>query len=197
PWSRSGARRPADGELAPGRCTRTGSGRGCAGGPARTGARPRAYCPRAGARTGAPARPPPRHRPGPRRALAPAAPTTHAWTAEMEGGGGARCGVGGGGGDGGDEVVAGEIEPADRERKQRQIVAVPLGGPRQALDERGNDAPALDRGRDAARDVQEREERRVREELAEHLEAALAAAHPRQPIVNQGDPRARSQAGCP
>jgi len=93
-----------------------------------------------------------------------------------------------------DEVVAREIEPADRGRKRRQVVAVPRGRPRQALDERRDDAAALDRGCDGAGNVQEREERRVGKELAEDFEAALAASHSGQPVVDQGDSSARQQA---
>jgi hypothetical protein len=93
-----------------------------------------------------------------------------------------------------DEVVAREVEPTDRERKHRQIGAVARGGPRQALNERRDDAPALDLRRDGARNMQEGEQRRVREKLAENLEAALAASHTGQPVVDQGDSSARNQA---
>jgi hypothetical protein len=93
-----------------------------------------------------------------------------------------------------DEIVPGQIEPADRQREHREIVAISRGGLRQALHERGHDAPALDLGRHAAGDVQEREQGRIGEQLAEHLEAALAASHSGQPIVNEGDSRARNQA---
>jgi len=93
-----------------------------------------------------------------------------------------------------DEVVTGEIESADREGKHGQIVSIPRGGLWHSLHERRDDAPPLDRRADGARDVQEREERGIREQLAEDLEAALAAPHSSQPVVDEGDPGARNQA---
>jgi hypothetical protein len=38
--------------------------------------------------------------------------------------------------------------------------------------------------------MQEGVERRVGEELAEHLQAPLAAPHTREPVVDEGDPNA-------
>ena len=64
---------------------------------------------------------------------------------------------------------------------------------RQALHEGRDDATVLDPGRHAAGNVQEREQGRLGKELAEDLEATLTAPHPRQPVVDQGDPCARNQ----
>src|SRR5262249_55853944 len=93
------------------------------------------------------------------------------------------------------EVIARQVEAVDRQRKQGQIVAVARGRTGQALDERGDDAAVLDDGAHAARNVQEREERRGREKLAEHVEAALAAPHPSEPVVDEGDARTRRRTG--
>jgi len=65
------------------------------------------------------------------------------------------------------------------------------GGGRQPLDERGHDAAALDHGRHGSGHVEQREERRVGEELADDLETPLAPAHARQPVVDECDARAR------
>ena len=83
------------------------------------------------------------------------------------------------------EVVGGEVEGAHRGGEQRQIVAVPLHHAGQPLQERRDDGHPLDHGRDAAGHVEEREEIGVGEELAEHFETALAAAHAREPVVHQ------------
>ena len=83
------------------------------------------------------------------------------------------------------EVVAAEIEAADGGGKQRQVPAVPGRRAGQPLDERGDDAAPLDDGGDGARHVDQREEVGLGEQLAEHLETALAAAHSREPVVDQ------------
>ena len=87
------------------------------------------------------------------------------------------------------QIVAGEVEALHRGREQRQVVAVAPLGLRQALDERGHDAALLDHGRDGSRHVQERVEVGGGKQLAEHLEAALAAAHAGEPIVDERDLR--------
>jgi hypothetical protein len=83
--------------------------------------------------------------------------------------------------------MPGKVEPADGGRKERQVVAVAALGAGQALDERRLDAPVLDGGRHRARHVEEREEIGLGEELAEDFEAALAAPHAGEPVVDQGN----------
>src|SRR5213076_3272064 len=90
-----------------------------------------------------------------------------------------------------DEIVAGEVEAPYRRGEQREIAAILRGGGREPLDERGHDAAALDHGRDTSGDVDQREERRVGEQLADDLETPLAPTHARQPVVDERDARAR------
>ena len=85
------------------------------------------------------------------------------------------------------EVVPAQVERLDRSGEQRQVLAIAGGGRGQALNKRGDDAPALDERRHAARHVEQGEEIGLGEQLAEHLETALAPAHAREPIVNQSD----------
>src|SRR2546421_398487 len=61
----------------------------------------------------------------------------------------------------------------------------------------GRPAAPLDDGGHAAGDVQERVERRLGEELAEHLEAALAAAHAGEPVVPESDARRAAGRAAP
>ena len=93
------------------------------------------------------------------------------------------------------EVVAGEVEAAYRRREQREIAAVLRDRGGQPLDERGHDTAPLDHRRDAPGDVEQREDRRVREELAEDLETPLAAAHARQPVVDERHARGGPRGG--
>jgi hypothetical protein len=86
-----------------------------------------------------------------------------------------------------DPVEAVEPEPLDGRGKERQVVAIVPGHARQVLDERGVDRPTLDDRRDAAGQVDQREQLRIGKALADHLERLLAAAHSGQPVVNEGE----------
>ena len=83
------------------------------------------------------------------------------------------------------EVAGRQAQPLDREGKQRQQLAVVAGGARQAREGARGDAQGLDAGRARAGHVDQREELRVREQAGELVEHALAAAQPRQPVVDQ------------
>jgi hypothetical protein len=61
------------------------------------------------------------------------------------------------------------------------------GSPRDLLEERRDDAPLLDDRRYGAGHLEQGEEIGGRKELAEDLEAALAAAHAGEPVVDEGD----------
>ena len=63
--------------------------------------------------------------------------------------------------------------------------------PRHALERRGPDRHRLDRRAELPRAVDQGVEGRVGEGPAEDLQALLAAAHPGQPVVDQGDPQPR------
>ena len=83
--------------------------------------------------------------------------------------------------------MAAEIEPAYGGGKEGQEMAIAAGGPRHLLEERRDDAPLLDDGRHGAGHLEQGEEIGGRKELAEDLEAALAAAHAGEPVVDEGD----------
>src|SRR2546426_241433 len=76
-----------------------------------------------------------------------------------------------------DQVIPAEVEAGDGGGKERQVPSIRAGRARQPLDERGDHATPLDDGRDGAGEVEQGEEVGVGEELAEGLEAALAAPH--------------------
>jgi len=86
-----------------------------------------------------------------------------------------------------DEVEAGELEPLDGRRKDRQVVAVRARRPGQVLREGRVDGPAFDERRHRAPHVQQREELGVREHLEQPLQGLLAPAHAGEPVVDDGD----------
>ena len=90
-----------------------------------------------------------------------------------------------------DEIVTVEVELLDRRREQGQVLAVVPRGCRQPLDERPALPELLDRRRHGAADVEQRVQRRVRIELGDRVEHFFAAAHARQPIVDEGNSRLR------
>ena len=79
-----------------------------------------------------------------------------------------------------------EVKLLDGKREERQVVTIEPVDQRQALDERGPDAMAGDRGRHAAGDVDQREQVGLGQQLTEDLEGLLAAAHAGEPVVNEG-----------
>ena len=90
-----------------------------------------------------------------------------------------------------DQLVRIQVELLDRQRKQREVLAVVGRRQRQPLNERRRDAVALDRRRHRAADVAQREDVGVGMQLAQRFEHALAAAHARQPVVNERRPQLR------
>src|SRR5439155_26843373 len=86
-----------------------------------------------------------------------------------------------------DEIERLEIELLDERGKERQAFAVVVTHAGQALQRRRVNRQTLDRGGHRSADVQQREQLGARIALAEHLEHLLAAAHARQPVVNDGD----------
>ena len=87
-----------------------------------------------------------------------------------------------------DEVEPGEVERLDGRGKERQEVAVVTPREREAIQPRRPDRVALDRGRDRAGDVEEREDRGLGHERQDRLEDLFAAAHAVQPVVDDGGP---------
>ena len=83
-----------------------------------------------------------------------------------------------------DEIERLEIELLDERGKERQAFAVVVADARQALQRRRVNRQPLDRGGHRPADVQQREQLGVRIALAKHLEHLLAAAHSRQPVVD-------------
>ena len=102
-----------------------------------------------------------------------------------------------------DQVVTAHVETAHGGGEQGQVIGIRRAGGWQRLDERGHDPAPLDRRRHGTGYVEQREERRGREELTEDFQAPLAAAHAGEPVVNDGDSRRarplqrRSAYGCP
>jgi hypothetical protein len=88
-----------------------------------------------------------------------------------------------------DDVVAVEVELLDREREDRQVAAIVAAGQRQPLHQRRDDPVPFDGWRNGAAAMEQGVDVGVGIELAEPLEHLLAAPHPRQPVVNQRDPR--------
>src|SRR5205823_5210402 len=78
-----------------------------------------------------------------------------------------------------------EIELLDGGWEDRQILAVVAARPWQSLHERGVDAPPFDRRRHRSLHVNQREQFGIRKTLAERLQDLLAAAHARQPVVDE------------
>ena len=62
------------------------------------------------------------------------------------------------------------------------------------LEEGGADLPALELGSERARHVEEREDGGLGEETGERDENSLAASHPGQPVVDEGDPQLTASA---
>src|SRR5262245_29983681 len=87
-----------------------------------------------------------------------------------------------------DEVVVREIERLDGPRVEADESPVAAPSEREPRDPGLDHAAVLDRGRDAAATMHQRVEIRLREDLAEDLEALFAAAHAGQPVVDQRDP---------
>ena len=87
-----------------------------------------------------------------------------------------------------DEIVAPEVEAAHREREQGQVLAESARRAGQPLDEGRPDGPRLDGRRDAAGDVDEREDVRRGKEADQGLEDALPSPHAGQPVMDQRDP---------
>jgi hypothetical protein len=85
-----------------------------------------------------------------------------------------------------DQIEAFEIELLDEDRKQRQALAVIPAHAGQVLEQRVVDRRALDRRRDRAADVQQGEQLGAGIPLAQHLEHLLTAAHPGEPVVDDG-----------
>jgi len=69
------------------------------------------------------------------------------------------------------QVVFSEVEALDRQREQRQQVAIVTVNVRQALQKRGDDAVALDGPADRSFAVEESKEIRVRKQLAGSFQA--------------------------
>ena len=120
--------------------------------------------------------------------LVPDVPHRRVHVADVAHAGPGLCALGDGVAGGDDEVVGTQIEGLDGGRKERQVVAVAGAREGKALQEAGRDAMALDDRSAASRYVQQGEDVRVREDAAEDLEHALAAAQPGEPVVHQRDP---------
>ncbi len=86
-----------------------------------------------------------------------------------------------------DQVVGIEIELLDGDREQRQVLPIEPAREGQPLDRRSLDGAPLDQRRRRARQVDEGEQVRGGEHLAEDFEGLFAPAHAGEPVVNEGD----------
>ncbi len=86
-----------------------------------------------------------------------------------------------------DEIEAREVERFGRARKERQVVPVARRHGGQVLHEGRADLARLELRGDRARDVEQREDRGLGIEPGEREQHLLAAAHARQPVVDEGD----------
>jgi hypothetical protein len=86
-----------------------------------------------------------------------------------------------------DEIEASEVERFGRARKKRQVVAVALRHRGQLLHEGRPDLPRFELRGHGPLEVEQREDRGLGIEAGEREQHLLAAAHARQPVVDEGD----------
>src|SRR5262249_50923421 len=87
------------------------------------------------------------------------------------------------------EITPAQVEAADGRGEEGQEAAVAVARSGQALEKGSDDAAPLDDRRHGARHTEQGEEIGRGEKLAEDLETALPAAHAREPVMDEGDPR--------
>jgi hypothetical protein len=81
-----------------------------------------------------------------------------------------------------------EVEKLDRERKEREIVAIVLAEERFPLKKTRPDDPFLDVGNLASGKMEKRVNRRGRKDLRKDFEDFFPAAAAGKPIMDKGDP---------
>src|SRR5215469_7326498 len=93
-----------------------------------------------------------------------------------------------------DQLIALQVERGDRAWEERQKVPISELDARDALQKRGSDPSSVERLRKTAGPVDQREDVRIRVQLADRIEHLLTAAVANQPIVDERD--LHFAAGC-